>query len=113
MLAEIEPPQVVRWDNNVPPTGGKGARARDYSDKVYKIIVKACTCYDIFIVTEQSFPDASQQTQKAPYEDIGTNYQVTDRITAIVSDHLLSFFVMIMLTYLPSRLKLVALAFVA
>lgn len=100
MLAEIDVPQVAAWE-----ASGRSARARDYSDEVYKLIVRACTRYEIFIATEQAFPDANQQTQKAhaffkeACEDIGANYEVTDRITTIVSEHLLSFLLITILTY--------------
>ncbi|KZP12817.1 hypothetical protein FIBSPDRAFT_1049856 [Athelia psychrophila] len=90
MRTEIELPQVAGWNNNVPPIGGRGPRARDYTDEVYRLILKACLRYEIFIVTEQAFPDANEQTQaahtffKEACEDMGNNYQVTDRITGII-----------------------------
>lgn len=97
LAGEIELPQVAGWHNNIPPTGSNGARARDYTDEVYKIVLKACVRYEIFIVTEQAYPDANEQTQaahtffKEACEDTGCNYQVTDRIAGIVSDDLLAF----------------------
>lgn len=118
MRTEIELPQVAGWNNNVPPIGGKGPRARDYTDEVYRLILKACLRYEIFIVTEQAFPDANEQTQaahtffKEACEDMGNNYQVTDRITGIVSDDIL-LCLLIILKYEPSRLKLAVLASVA
>lgn len=106
IVAKIGLPQVAGWNNNIPPIGGKGARARDYTDEVYRIILKACIRYEIFIATEQAFPDANRQATVAhaffneACTDMDSNYQVTDRIASIVSDDLLSFLLMIILTCL-------------
>lgn len=115
LTGENELPQVAGWCSGVPP-GGVGACACGYTDEVYQLIRKACVRYEIFIVTEQAFPEADEQTQAAraffneACEDTGCNYQVTDRITGIVSDDLLPFVLMIILTCFPSRSKLVVLA---
>lgn len=92
MLTEIGLPQVAVWE-----AVGKSARARDYSDEVYRLILTACTRYEVYIATVQAFPDTDQQNRvarvffKDACYDIGANYHITDRITAIVSGYLLSF----------------------
>ncbi|KZP06191.1 hypothetical protein FIBSPDRAFT_902979 [Athelia psychrophila] len=89
LTGENELPQVAGWCSGVPP-GGVGACACGYTDEVYQLIRKACVRYEIFIVTEQAFPEADEQTQAAraffneACEDTGCNYQVTDRITGII-----------------------------
>ncbi|KZP02873.1 hypothetical protein FIBSPDRAFT_1055595 [Athelia psychrophila] len=84
------PPLVAGWQNDIPPTGSHGARARDYNDEVYRLILKACVRYEVFIVVEQAFPSASEQTRFAQdffreaCEDIGREFEFTDRIATII-----------------------------
>lgn len=89
--AASDPLQVAGWKNGVAPTAGNKACASDYSDIVKRVILKACCRYEVFIVTENPFPEADTQLTKA--QDyfaeacgaVGVDYQVTDRIIGIVS----------------------------
>lgn len=100
MPANIGLPQVAVWE-----AVGKSPRASDYSEEVCRLILTACTRYEVYIATVDAFPSSDLQNRisrvffKNACHDIGTNYQVTDRIMAIVSGYLLSFSLIIMLTH--------------
>lgn len=91
-----EPLQVAGWKNGIAPTSGNKPCASDYSDIVKRVILKACCRYEVFIVTENAFPDSDTQLTKAQdyfaeaCGTIGVDYRVTDRILGIVSAVVLS-----------------------
>ncbi|KAF7964928.1 hypothetical protein HWV62_1629 [Athelia sp. TMB] len=85
-----EPLQVARWKNGIAPTSGNKPCASDYTDDVKRIILKACGRYEVFIITENAFPDSDTQLTKAQEyfaeacSTIGVKYQATDRIIGII-----------------------------
>lgn len=84
-------PEIARWKNGLSPDDGSKPCASDYTDDVKRIILKACGRYEVFIVTENVFPDHDIQSAKAQdyfteaCQTVGAKYEVTDRITGIVS----------------------------
>ncbi|KZP18248.1 hypothetical protein FIBSPDRAFT_956424 [Athelia psychrophila] len=83
-------PEIARWKNGLSPDDGSKPCASDYTDDVKRIILKACGRYEVFIVTENVFPDHDIQSAKAQdyfteaCQTVGAKYEVTDRITGII-----------------------------
>lgn len=84
-------PRVAEWKNGVAPTDRSKPCASDYCDDAKRCILKACGRYEVFIVTEEAFPDHDTQLTKAreffveACKTFGVEYQVTDRILGVVS----------------------------
>jgi hypothetical protein len=81
--------KVAQWHNGVTPTGR--AKARDYEDSVYHLIIKACHDYEARIGGKYSWPELDQQIAwaqeawKKACEVVKEEYELTDRILALVS----------------------------
>jgi hypothetical protein len=80
---------VAQWRNGVTPTGR--AKARDYEDSVYHVIIKACRDYEARIGGVYEWPQLDQQIAwaqeawKNACEVVKEEYELTDRILALVS----------------------------
>ena len=80
--------KVAQWRNGVTPTGR--AKARDYEDSVYHVIIKACHDYEARVGGMYSWPELDQQfawAQEAWEKAcavVKEEYEVTDRILSLV-----------------------------
>ncbi|KAF7967374.1 hypothetical protein HWV62_34463 [Athelia sp. TMB] len=87
---EPRQPEIATWKNGGPPANGSKPCASDYTDDVKRIILKACARYEVFLVTENVFPDHDVQSTKArayfneACNTVGTKYEMTDRIAGII-----------------------------
>lgn len=81
--------KVAQWHNGVTPTGR--AKARDYEDTVYHLIVKACHDYEARIGGKCEWPELDEQIAwaqdawKKACEVVKEEYELTDRIMSLVS----------------------------
>jgi hypothetical protein len=81
--------KVAQWHNGIAPTGR--AKARDYEDTVYHLIVKACHDYEARIGGKHEWPELdtqiawAQDAWKKACEVVKEEYELTDRILSLVS----------------------------
>jgi hypothetical protein len=79
---------VAQWHNRVIPTGH--AKARDYEDTVYHLIIKACHEYEACIGGKCEWPELDKQivwaqdAWKKACEVVKEEYELPDRIMSLV-----------------------------
>ena len=90
--ASLAPPhkhlKVAQWFDGKAPTGC--AKARDYEDTVYHLIIKACHDYEARVGAKHVWPELDEQISwardawKIACEAVGEEYELTDRILGLV-----------------------------